>query len=106
MSYFDTDEPCDSCGKPMNDLVAMAACLRAWPRKLKWENGMATEKRIIVDVAKDGSVKIEADGYKDNTCLKATEDLEKSLGIVTNRTKKAEALRVPVGAGGVTVGKK
>lgn len=67
---------------------------------------MASQKRIIVDIAPDGSVKIEADGYKDSTCLKATEDLEKALGVVTNRTKKAEALRAPVGAGTIKVGGK
>ena len=65
------------------------------------------DKSIVVDIHPDGSVKIEAEGYKDNTCLKATEDLEKALGVVKNRTKKPEALRAPqIGIGGVTVGKK
>jgi 3-deoxy-D-manno-octulosonate 8-phosphate phosphatase KdsC-like HAD superfamily phosphatase len=55
----------------------------------------------------DGSLKMEAEGYADATCLKATEELEKELGIVTNRTKKPEALRAPtVGIKGVTIGKK
>jgi hypothetical protein len=66
---------------------------------------MATEKRIVVDCNPDGSVKIEAEGYKDSACLKATEEVEKALGVVKNRTKKPEALRAPAGTG-LTVGKK
>ena len=59
---------------------------------------MATQKQLSIDIFPDGSVKIEAEGYKDSTCLKATEDLEKALGTVKNRVKKTEALRMPVGA--------
>ena len=46
---------------------------------------------IIVDIDKKGGVEIEAEGFKDASCLKATENLEKALGKVSERNKKAEA---------------
>ena len=51
---------------------------------------------IIVDIDPKGGVNIEADGFKDATCLKATENLEKAFGgNVAERKKKAEAHITP-----------
>lgn len=69
---------------------------------------MATEKVICVTIPNDGtgSTNIEPiKGFKDGSCLKETEALEKSLGVVTNKTKKPEALVTPEAAK-VTIGKK
>lgn len=59
---------------------------------------MAGEK-IIVDVGPKGEVKIEAQNFKDSTCLKATKTLEEALGKVQSRTKKTEASIPAVGVG-------
>lgn len=61
---------------------------------------MAGEK-IIVTVSKKGEVKIEAQNFADNACLKATKSLEEALGKVQSRTKKPEA-SVPQAAVGST----
>lgn len=50
---------------------------------------MATEK-IIIEIDKDGSVQVEAVGFKGKACMKATEFLEKILGKVTRRTTKPD----------------
>lgn len=54
---------------------------------------MATEQVIEVVIDKDGTMTIEPiRGFKDGSCLKETEKLEKALGgEVTNRVKKPEA---------------
>jgi len=51
---------------------------------------MAKEKRITVDVSPDGDVVIKTEGYQGAECLKATQKLEESLGVVTERKKTAE----------------
>ena len=58
---------------------------------------MATlEKMITVDVGPDGSSKIEAHGFEDNSCLKATKSLEEALGVVEgDRKMKPEGLKSP-----------
>lgn len=43
-SYFDTDEPCATCGKPMNDRVAMEECMRKWVPP-NWSNLVNALKR-------------------------------------------------------------
>lgn len=45
---------------------------------------------------KTGEVKIEAFGFKGNSCEKATEFLEKALGQVTDFTHKAEWLETNI----------
>lgn len=47
-------------------------------------------KQIKVTVNEDGSLEIEAVGYKGNACEKATAALEKALGVAGKRTKKPE----------------
>lgn len=56
---------------------------------------MATEKLITVDVDKTGGTKIEAHGFSDNTCLKATKSIEEALGAVADRDLKPEGLKSP-----------
>ena len=47
-------------------------------------------KQIIVKVGPIGQIKIEAVGYKGQSCKKATEALEKALGLVKSSEKKPE----------------
>lgn len=47
-------------------------------------------KQIKVTVNEDGSLEIEAVGYKGSDCTKATEALERALGVVKKRTPKPE----------------
>lgn len=56
---------------------------------------MATERLITVDVDKKGGVKIEAHGFPDNTCLKATKSVEEALGVAGDPDLKPEGLLVP-----------
>lgn len=56
---------------------------------------MAKKREIEVVIGKDGDVKIEVSGFDDGGCLKETEEMERKLGTVTNRTKKAEAYHKP-----------
>lgn len=47
-------------------------------------------KRIIVRAYDDGRIELEADGYKGQSCLEATEFLNKILGETTEVKKKTE----------------
>lgn len=47
-------------------------------------------KTIEVIVSPDGEVKIEAVGFSGSSCTKATEALEKALGVTKSKTKKKE----------------
>ena len=47
-------------------------------------------KKIQVIIDEDGTVEIEAIGYKGPSCEEATKALEDALGIVTNRAIKPE----------------
>lgn len=47
-------------------------------------------KQIIIDIKKDGTSKIEAVGYKGNSCEKATEPFEELLGVVEGKDFKNE----------------
>jgi len=48
-------------------------------------------KSIVVTVKQDGSVEVEAIGFKGNACEKATEAIEKALGIeAAPRKRKPE----------------
>lgn len=49
-----------------------------------------TGRSVVVTVEADGTIKIEAVGYKGNACQKATEALERALGTVTGGSKKPE----------------
>lgn len=67
---------------------------------------MSSEKMITVDVDKRGGTKIEAHGFSDNTCLKATKSIEEALGAVEEQNLKPEAsVQATVGQG-LTVGSK
>jgi len=50
---------------------------------------MAMEE-IIVDIAPDGSIKVDGKGFKGKTCLKSIEPLIAELGKVVHTKKKAE----------------
>jgi hypothetical protein len=47
-------------------------------------------RTIEVIVAPSGEVTIEAVGFQGNACEKATEAIEKALGMTSSRTKKPE----------------
>ncbi|MGN6556203.1 MAG: DUF2997 domain-containing protein [Verrucomicrobiota bacterium] len=47
-------------------------------------------KQIKVIISEDGSVEIEAVGFKGNSCERATAALEKALGVKTGGKKKPE----------------
>ena len=47
-------------------------------------------KSIEITFHADGSVKVEAIGFKGKGCQQATADFEKGLGSVTDDTKKPE----------------
>lgn len=50
------------------------------------------KRAIIIRVSEDGEVVVEAEGYKGDECLKATELFERALGIPdeSKRTFKEE----------------
>lgn len=45
-------------------------------------------KKIIIDIRKDGTTKIEAVGFKGDSCEKATQPFEDLLGEVTDKELK------------------
>ena len=47
-------------------------------------------RQIIVSVSPEGEVRIDAIGFKGTACEKATQELERALGMATKRTKKPE----------------
>lgn len=53
------------------------------------------EKSIEVTVSPNGEVKIEAKGYDDGGCLKATKSVEEAMGKLKKRTAKPEMAKVP-----------
>lgn len=64
----------------------------------------AGEKFIKVTVDKQGNTVIEAVGYPDGSCLKATENLEQALGKVQKRSLKMEASKTPTIADKTKIG--
>jgi len=48
---------------------------------------------VIVDIDKDGNVKIEVNGVEGKACLDITESLEEALGVVESRTEKPEMVK-------------
>ena len=53
-------------------------------------------KEIIhIDIAPDGSLTMEAEGYTGKDCLQATATLEKALGSVSTREHKPVYFRTP-----------
>lgn len=48
------------------------------------------EVKITVDIAKDGTSKVEAHNFPGNSCLKETASLEEAMGKLTNRDAKLE----------------
>lgn len=67
---------------------------------------MPSEKMITVDVDKKGGSKIEAHGFSDSTCLKATKSIEEALGAVQERGLKPEASVQATVQQGLRVGSK
>jgi hypothetical protein len=47
-------------------------------------------KQILIEVSATGEVKIEAAGFKGQACEKATEAIEKALGVAGKRTRKPD----------------
>ena len=47
-------------------------------------------KQIIIEIGPDGSVKIEAIGFKGSACEAATKPFEQALGVAQKKTKKPE----------------
>lgn len=45
---------------------------------------------ITIDIAPDGSVKVEGHGFVGDSCKAETADIEKALGAVEKTTKKPE----------------
>ena len=48
------------------------------------------QERIRVRIKEDGTVSMEVEGIKGESCLAATADLEEALGVVTKRDKTKE----------------
>lgn len=48
------------------------------------------QRTIEMSIGPDGTVKIEASGFTGGDCIKATEDLEKALGVTSKRDRKKE----------------
>ena len=47
-------------------------------------------KTITIDIALDGSVKVEGHGFTGPECAKATKAIEDALGVVTETVRKRE----------------
>jgi hypothetical protein len=45
---------------------------------------------LVIDIAPDGTVKLEVVGAKGSSCMDLTKDIENELGVVLAREKKAE----------------
>lgn len=62
-------------------------------------------KELVVTVAPDGSISIDALGFKGKSCAEASAFLEKALGSMAERNKKmeyyqtAEPQRIQIGSG-------
>lgn len=64
------------------------------------------ELKIIVEADSDGNAKVEAVGFENNECLKATKTVEEALGKLQGRKLKAEGARLPQVGYGVKIGGK
>ena len=47
-------------------------------------------KTIIIDIAPDGTVTIDAIGYAGTACTDASRHIEQALGTIQHRTRKPE----------------
>jgi len=56
-----------------------------------------TKKEILVKTDKDGNVSIEAFGFADGECKKATKEIENALGVVSSRKMKDPHVEETVG---------
>ena len=56
-----------------------------------------TQKKIEVTINPDGTTSIEAFGFEGMTCLKETEELEKKLGMVADRSMKNDTFKTTAG---------
>ena len=50
----------------------------------------SAQKHIDITFASDGTVEVEAIGFKGQGCEQATKQVEEALGIVANRKKKPD----------------
>ncbi|MDR1932043.1 MAG: DUF2997 domain-containing protein [Spirochaetales bacterium] len=50
---------------------------------------MARKTELTIHISRNGAVQLELDGARGPSCLDITRDLEESLGLVTERQKKA-----------------
>lgn len=48
------------------------------------------ERKVTLVIDKNGAVQIDVEGVKGKSCTDLTADVEDALGVVKNRTKKAE----------------
>jgi hypothetical protein len=68
---------------------------------------VADKVQLEIEIAPDGTVRIETKGLKGESCLAETDSLEKALGEVKSRAKTAEyyaggaAARARTGAGSI-----
>ncbi len=58
---------------------------------------MAKQQTITITVNPDGDTRIEAEGFENNECLKATETIEAALGKIQARSRKAQAYTTKAG---------
>ncbi len=56
-----------------------------------------TKKEIVVKTDKDGNVSIEAFGFSDGECKKATKEIEEAVGGVQSRKMKDPHVEEKVG---------
>ena len=52
-------------------------------------------REIVVIVAADGSVKVDAVGFAGPDCERATKALREALGVVTEHKRKSDYCRAP-----------
>lgn len=53
------------------------------------------EEKVIIDIGKDGGIKVSGDGYKGEACTLATRDFSKALGEIESDTPTDEMYERP-----------
>lgn len=54
------------------------------------------EEKVIIDIGKDGGVKVSGEGFKGEACTLATRDIAKALGQVESDVPTSEMDERPV----------
>lgn len=62
-------------------------------------------KTIIIEIAEDGSLKLDAQGFKGADCEKATKALEDAIGTTSGRKKKPEWYQTNAGNNSQHIGR-